>query len=149
MTTDLKELAVRVLAGAGGAVSGRGATGACGASGARGSSGAPHAAIVGRLMLLARSLGIPRAIVDSLSPEELEATAEQAALCEGYPDANGDSLPTTILTLYLKHLANLVEKEARTVGVSADYTHEIPQNEAFQSERCALPHTRPHAGRSR
>jgi hypothetical protein len=61
-----------------------------------------------RLLALAKTLGIPRAVVDTLPVEELEATAEQAALCEGYMDGNGDPLAHALLVFYLRGLA---EKE--------------------------------------
>jgi len=94
--TDLKALANRVLSKT-----------ARGADGAPGASGAPGAAdrITERLLRLARTLGIPRAVVDALPPEELQATAEQAAMCEGYMDGNGDPLAQALLVFYLKALA--------------------------------------------
>ena len=63
-------------------------------------------AIRGRLLALAVTLGIPRRVVDHLPPEELEATAEQAALCEGYMDGNGDPLAHALLVFYLRQLAD-------------------------------------------
>lgn len=65
-------------------------------------------AIRARLLALAVTLGIPRAVVDALPVEELEATAEQAALCEGYPDGEGDPLPHRLLVFYLCALADRV-----------------------------------------
>jgi hypothetical protein len=65
-------------------------------------------AIRARLLALAKTLGIPRAVVDTLPVEELEATAEQAALCEGYMDGSGDPLAHALLVFYLRGLA---EKE--------------------------------------
>lgn len=62
-------------------------------------------AIRGRLLDIARTLGIPRAVVDALPVEELEATAEQAASCEGYMDGHGDPLAQSLLVFYLKELA--------------------------------------------
>ncbi|TAM57202.1 MAG: hypothetical protein EPN49_15795 [Rhodanobacter sp.] len=59
-----------------------------------------------RLRVLAASMGIPRAVVDDLPLEELEATAEQAALCEGHMDGNGDSLAHALLVFYLRALAD-------------------------------------------
>ena len=63
-------------------------------------------AIRARLLALAVTLGIPRAVVDRLPPEELEATAEQAALCEGYMDGHGDPLAHALLVFYLRQLAD-------------------------------------------
>ena len=65
-------------------------------------------AIRRRLLDVAASLGIPRAVVDALPPEELEATAQQAALCEGYMDGHGDPLAQSLLVFYLKELAREV-----------------------------------------
>jgi hypothetical protein len=62
-------------------------------------------AIRARLLVLAVKLGIPRAVVDVLPVEELETTAEQAALCEGYMDGNGDPLAHALLVFYLRQLA--------------------------------------------
>lgn len=63
-------------------------------------------AIRNRLLTLAGTLGIPRAVVDALPVEELEATAEQTALCEGHTDGNGDPLARTLLVFYLHSLAD-------------------------------------------
>lgn len=65
-------------------------------------------AIRSRLLALAGTLGIPRAVVDALPVEELEATAQQAALCEGYRDGHGDPLAQSLLVFYLKELAREV-----------------------------------------
>jgi len=65
-------------------------------------------AIRDRLLALAGRLGIPRAVVDALPVEELEATAQQAALCEGYMDGHGDPLGQSLLVFYLKALAREV-----------------------------------------
>jgi len=65
-------------------------------------------AIRARLLDVAQTLGIPRAVVDALPVEELEATAEQAALCEGYMDGNGDPLAHALLIFYLRGLADRV-----------------------------------------
>ncbi|SFK48087.1 hypothetical protein [Rhodanobacter glycinis] len=65
-------------------------------------------AIRARLLVLAVKLGIPRTVVDALPVEELEATAEQTALCEGHTDGNGDPLARTLLVFYLKCLADKV-----------------------------------------
>lgn len=61
-------------------------------------------AIRARLLVLAVKLGIPRAVVDALPVEELEATATQAAQCEGYMDGNGDPLAHALLVFYLRQL---------------------------------------------
>lgn len=66
-------------------------------------------AIRARLLELAKTLGIPRAVVDALPVEELEATAEQAALCERYMDGNEDPLAHALLLFYLHQLAERVE----------------------------------------
>lgn len=97
--TDLKALANRVLAKA-----------SHGADGAPGASGAPGAVehIAERLQQLARTLGIPRVVVDALPVEELEATAKQTTLCEGYADGKGDPLAHALLVFYLKCLADKV-----------------------------------------
>jgi len=72
-------------------------------------------AIRARLLMLAVTLGIPRAVVDALPVEELEATAEQATLCEGYMDGRGDPLAQTLLVLYLRTLvANACEQSKRS-----------------------------------
>lgn len=94
--TDLKALAMRVLTKT-----------PRGAGGAPGASGAPGAAerMTERLHRLARTLGIPRAVVDALPPDELDATAAQAAMCEGYMDGHGDPLAQALLVFYLKALA--------------------------------------------
>jgi TubC N-terminal docking domain len=63
-------------------------------------------AIRRRLLGIARTLGIPRAVVDALPVEELEATAQQAASCEGYRDGDGDPLAQSLLVFYLKCLAD-------------------------------------------
>ena len=65
-------------------------------------------AIRTRLLGLAVTLGIPRAVVDTLPVEDLEATAEQATLCEGYMDGNGDPLAHALLVFYLHALADRV-----------------------------------------
>lgn len=62
-----------------------------------------------RLLDVARTLGIPRSIVDALPVEELEATAEQTALCESYLDGNGDPLAHALLVFYLRALADRAE----------------------------------------
>ncbi len=59
-----------------------------------------------RLQAIATSLGIPRAVVDAMPVEELEATAEQATLCEGHLGSNGDPLARSVLVFYLRHLAD-------------------------------------------
>jgi hypothetical protein len=61
-----------------------------------------------RLRTLGASLGIPRAVVDELPVEELEATAEQAALCESHLDGYGDPLAQSLLIFYLRGLADRV-----------------------------------------
>jgi hypothetical protein len=58
------------------------------------------------LVNLARAMGIPRAVVDALPVEELQATAEQTALCEGYMDGHGDPLAQALLVFYLRQLGN-------------------------------------------
>ena len=55
---------------------------------------------------LAKHMGIPAAIVDSLSADDLAATAEQVALCEGHLDADGNPLARRLLTFYLQTLAD-------------------------------------------
>ena len=65
-------------------------------------------AIRKRLMTIAASLGIPRVVVDELPLEELQATAEQAATAEAHKDGNGDPLAHSLLTFYLRSLADRV-----------------------------------------
>lgn len=62
-------------------------------------------AIRKRLRTLATSMGIPRTIVDELPIEELQASASQAASCEGRLDGNGNPLGQSLLTFYLRRLA--------------------------------------------
>ena len=71
-----------------------------------------------RLLALAVTLGIPRAVVDVLPVEELEATTEQAALCEGYMDGNGDPLAQALLVFYLRTLA---ERKPETTTPRKDH----------------------------
>jgi len=66
-------------------------------------------AIRARLLVLAGTLGIPRRVVDALPVEELAATAEQAAKCDGFRDGNGDPLPHALLVFYLRELAGRAE----------------------------------------
>lgn len=61
-----------------------------------------------RLFVIATSLGIPRAIVDELPLEELQATAEQVAANEAHMDGNGSPLAYSLLTFYLRCLADRV-----------------------------------------
>ena len=63
-------------------------------------------AIRTRLLALAVTLGIPRAVVDALPVEELQAGAEQTALCEGYMDGHGDPLAHALLVFYLRQLSD-------------------------------------------
>ena len=58
-----------------------------------------------RLLALAGTMGIPARVVLALPIEELEATAEQFAMCDGYLDGNGDPLPHSLLMFYLRELA--------------------------------------------
>jgi hypothetical protein len=62
-------------------------------------------AIRARLHALAVCLGIPRAVVEALPVEELEATAKQATLCEGHMAGSGDPLAHSLLVFYLRQLA--------------------------------------------
>jgi len=61
-----------------------------------------------RLVGIAACLGIPRAVVDDLPLDELQATAEQAAIAEAHKDRNGNSLTHSLLTFYLRRLADRV-----------------------------------------
>jgi hypothetical protein len=63
-------------------------------------------AIRARLLVLAVKLGIPRAVVDALPVEELEATSEQATMCEDFIDGNGDPLAHSLLVFYVRQLAD-------------------------------------------
>ncbi|MDE2255906.1 MAG: hypothetical protein KGL42_16785 [Betaproteobacteria bacterium] len=76
-------------------------TGASGAAGARGA----QFGIKATLKSLAKHMGIPTAVVDSLSADDLTATAEQVALCEGRLDGNGNPLAHSLLVFYLQALA--------------------------------------------
>lgn len=69
-------------------------------------------AIRARLHTIALSLGIARVVIDELPVEELEATAEQAALCEGHTDGNGDPYAQSLLMFYLRGLADRVSTRA-------------------------------------
>ena len=62
-------------------------------------------AIRARLLALAGELGIPRSVVDNLPVEELAATTEQAAMCDGFLDGHDDPLPHALLVFYLRELA--------------------------------------------
>lgn len=62
-----------------------------------------------RLLVLAKTLAIPRAVVDALTVEDLEATAEQVTLCDGHSDGHGDPLPHSLLVFYLRELAGRIE----------------------------------------
>jgi hypothetical protein len=65
-------------------------------------------AIRARLRIVGASMGIPREVVDELPLEELQATADQVALAASHLDGNGDPLAQTILTFYLRCLADRV-----------------------------------------
>jgi hypothetical protein len=65
-------------------------------------------AIRKRLLALAATMGIPCAVVDELPVEELQATAAQVSVCEGHMDNNGDPLAHSLLTFYLRCLAERV-----------------------------------------
>jgi len=65
-------------------------------------------AIRKRLMAVAASLGIPRTVVDELPLEELHAAAQQAAIAADRTDGNGDPLAHSLLTFYLRCLADRV-----------------------------------------
>ena len=58
------------------------------------------------LRTFAKRIGIPAAVVDNLPPEELDATAEQLALCKGHLDGDGNPLAHSLLTFYLRALAD-------------------------------------------
>ena len=76
-----------------------------GAGGASGAGGAQFG-IKAQLKSVAKHMGLPAALVDSLSADDLTATAEQIALCEGHLDADGNPLARRLLTLYLQTLAD-------------------------------------------
>ena len=63
-------------------------------------------AIRARLRTFGASMGIPREVIDELPLEELQATAEQVAHIEGHADGNGDPLAHSLLTFYLRCLAD-------------------------------------------
>jgi hypothetical protein len=58
------------------------------------------------LATFAKRIGVPTAVVDSLPTEELDATAEQLALCKGHLDRDGNPLARSLLTFYLHALAD-------------------------------------------
>ncbi|NYE27312.1 hypothetical protein HDE78_000237 [Rhodanobacter sp. K2T2] len=66
-------------------------------------------AIRARLRTIASSLGIPRTLVDELPIEELDTAAEQAALCDGKQDDEGNPLTHSLLVFYLRELARKVQ----------------------------------------
>jgi hypothetical protein len=106
-TPSLKTLAARVLRESKESPSqdSNGASGAHGAVGARGASGASME-IRNHLLAVAAQLGIPGTLVDRLPVVELEATADQMALCADYMDGNGDPLAQSLLRFYLRTLAD-------------------------------------------
>lgn len=61
--------------------------------------------IQARLQKLSARMGIPAAVVEALSVEELDATAEQVGMCEGSMDGHGDPLAQSLLMFYLRCLA--------------------------------------------
>lgn len=71
-----------------------------------------------RLVGIAASLGIPRAVVDDLPLEELFATAKQVAQTDGHKDRNGDPLAHSLLTFYLRCLADQVSASPSTHGAT-------------------------------
>lgn len=71
-----------------------------------------------RLVGIAAGLGIPRAMVDDLPLDELQATAAQAALAEVHKDRNGDPLAHSLLTFYLRCLADQVSASPSTQGAT-------------------------------
>lgn len=75
-----------------------------GADGAPGADGAQFG-IKATLRSLAKRMGIPAAVVDVLPADDLAATAEQIALCDGHLDADGNPLARSLLTFYLQTLA--------------------------------------------
>ena len=54
----------------------------------------------------AKRIGVPASVVDNLTADELEATAEQIALCKGHLDTDGNPLAGRLLTFYLRTLAD-------------------------------------------
>jgi hypothetical protein len=79
-----------------------GASGALGAGGALGAQNDTRAL----LATFAKRIGVPTAVVDNLPTEELDATAEQLALCKGHLDRDGNPLARSLLTFYLHALAD-------------------------------------------
>lgn len=65
-------------------------------------------AIRARLRTIGASMGIPHTVVDELPLEELQATAAQTALAADHLDGNGDPLAQSLLTFYLRCLADRV-----------------------------------------
>jgi hypothetical protein len=71
-----------------------------------------------RLVGIAAGMGISRAVVDKLPLEELQATTEQIAMAEVHPDRNGDPLAHSLLTFYLRCLADQVSASPSTHGAT-------------------------------
>jgi hypothetical protein len=61
-----------------------------------------------RLRTVGADMGIPREVVDELPLEELEATSNQVALAADHRDGNGAPLAQSLLTFYLRCLADRV-----------------------------------------
>lgn len=72
-------------------------------------------AIRARLRIVGASMGIPREVVDELPLEELQATADQVALAADHLDGNGDPLAQSLLTFYLRCLADRVSASQSTL----------------------------------
>jgi hypothetical protein len=72
-------------------------------------------AIRTRLRIVGASMGIPREVVDELPLEELQATADQVALAADHLDGNGDPLAQSLLTFYLRCLADRVSASQSTI----------------------------------
>ena len=80
-------------------------TGAGGAAGASGAGGA-LSGVAAILRSFAKHIGVPATVVDSMSADDLAATEEQIALCKGHLDGDGNPLARTLLSFYLRALAD-------------------------------------------
>ena len=60
-----------------------------------------------RLLAIARTIGVPAAVVDCLPASELRACIDQLPLWEGQYDEQGESLQDRVLVFYLRALAGM------------------------------------------
>jgi len=77
-------------------------------------AGVAHVAPFGiraQLKSLAKHIGVPPSVVESLSDEDLLAAEEQVAHCNGHLDSDGNPLARHLLTFYLQTLASINPSE--------------------------------------